>query len=462
MSRVVAIVGRPNVGKSRLFNRLTRRRISIVHDQPGVTRDIISADVDGYTLLDTGGFGLARGDTPKQISDAVDVQVLFAIEMAHTIVFVIDAHDGIAPMDEEIAERLRKSGKPVILAVNKVDHVRYETAVSEAFRLGLGQPASVSAEHGMGEEYLRDRIATSLAISEEEQAAQEATPADRRLRICFIGQPNMGKSSIANRVIGSNRLIVSDVPGTTRETVDLDFDFKPKKGEVWKFSLTDTAGLKKSTKIASPVEYFSQLRSVDAIGRADVVFLVLDAVDGVGAGDKAIAGEAVKAHKPLIVVVNKWDLALKAFQEGRVPKYENETHFRKAFAEAVGQMIFFSPGSPVIFTSALSGFQIEMMLRAARKLDNRLEEQIPTAELNRVIYKLTETMPPPRVDGLRFRIYYAVQTGSRPYRIKVFCNQTRRLGESYRRYLEKGLVEAFNLQGCPVHFDLIGKDPRKK
>ncbi len=462
MHRVVAIVGRPNVGKSRLFNRLTGRRISIVHDQPGVTRDIISADVDGYTLLDTGGFGLAPGDTPRQIITAVDAQVLFSIEMAHTILFVVDAHDGIAPMDQDIAQRLRKSGKKVVLVVNKVDHPRYEAAASDAFQLGLGQPVAISAEHGIGEEDLRDRITASLAYTAEELAADAASrlSADRRLRICFIGRPNVGKSSIANRVVGSDRLIVSDVPGTTREAVDLDFDFKSKKGETWKFSLTDTAGLKKSTKIASPVEYFSQLRSVDAIGRADVVFLVLDAVDGVGAGDKAIAGEAVKAHKPLIVVVNKWDLALKAFNEGRVPKYESEAHFRKAFAEAVEQMIFFSPGSPVIFTSALTGFQIEMMLRAARKLDDRLDAQLPTGELNRVMYKLAETKPPPRVDGLRFRIYYAVQTGTRPYRIKVFCNQTRRLGESYRRYLERGLVEAFDLQGCPIHFDLVGKEPR--
>jgi GTP-binding protein len=460
MSPIVAIVGRPNVGKSRLFNRLTRRRISIVHDHPGVTRDIISADVDGYTLLDTGGFGLAPGDTPSKIVKAVDAQVMFAVEMAHLIVFVVDAQQGLAPVDEDIAKRLRKSGKKVVLVVNKVDHPRHDAAVTEAFRLGLGQPVAVSAEHGHGEEDVRLRITRALDLPDDAPETEPVAPADRRLRICFIGRPNVGKSSIANRVIGSDRLIVSDVPGTTREAVDLDFDYKSKKGEVWKFSLTDTAGLKKSTKLASPVEYFSQLRSVDAIGRADVVYLVLDAVDGVGAQDKAIAGEAVKAHKPLIVVVNKWDLGRKAFAEGRVAKYETEDHFRKAFAEAVESMIFFSPGSPVIFTSAITGFQIEAMLRAARKLDGRLDQQLPTGELNRVITRVTEKMPPPKIDGIRFRIYYAVQTGTRPYRIKLFCNQSRRLGESYRRYLERGVVEEFDLQGCPVHFDLVGKEPR--
>ncbi|BET66922.1 ribosome biogenesis GTPase Der [Opitutales bacterium ASA1] len=460
MSPIVAIVGRPNVGKSRLFNRLTRRRISIVHDHPGVTRDIISADVDGYTLLDTGGFGLAPGDTPSKIIKAVDAQVMFAVEMAHLILFVVDAQQGVAPMDEDIAKRLRKSGKRVVLVVNKVDHPRHDAAVSDAFRLGLGQPVAVSAEHGLGEEDVRLRVTRALDLPDDAPEAEPVAEADRRLRICFIGRPNVGKSSIANRVIGSDRLIVSDVPGTTREAVDLDFDYKSKKGEVWKFSLTDTAGLKKSTKLASPVEYFSQLRSVDAIGRADVVYLVLDAVDGVGAQDKAIAGEAVKAHKPLIVVVNKWDLGRKAFAEGRVAKYETEDHFRKAFAEAVESMIFFSPGSPVLFTSAITGFQIEAMLRAARKLDGRLDQQLPTGELNRVITRVTEKMPPPKVDGIRFRIYYAVQTGTRPYRIKLFCNQTRRLGESYRRYLERGVVEEFDLQGCPVHFDLVGKEPR--
>lgn len=463
MPRIVAIVGRPNVGKSRLFNRLARRRISIVHDMPGVTRDIVSRDVDGYTLLDTGGFGLVAGETPKQIVKAVDRQVLFAIEMAHVILFTIDAHDGLTPGDETIAKKLRQSGKPVIVVVNKVDHLRFETAVTEAFDLGLGEPLGISAEHGTGEEELRARLSAAL----EKITASEPPPPppdlERRLKVCFIGRPNVGKSSIANRVIGGQeRFIVSEVPGTTREAVDLDFDFRSKKGAVWKFSLTDTAGLKKNTKISSPVEYFSQLRSIDAIQRADIVYVVLDAMDGVGAQDKAIAGEAVKAHKPLIVVVNKWDLAMQAFAEGRITGHENETYFRKSFAETAERQLFFSPGSPVIFTSALTGYAIEAMVRAARELDARLDRDLPTAELNRVLIRLSETNPPPHIGARRFRAYYAVQTGKRPYRIKIFCNEERRLGESYRRYLESGLVEAFDLQGCPILFDLVGKEPRGK
>ncbi len=462
MQRTVAIVGRPNVGKSRLFNRLARRRISIVHDMPGVTRDIVSAEVDGYTLLDTGGFGLTPGDTSRQIVRAVDAQVLFAIEMADLIAFVVDARDGIAPEDETIAQKLRKSGKPVILVLNKVDHVKFESVVADAFRLGLGEALPVSAEHGLGEPELRERILGRLEKVSAKLPPPPPVDKDRRLRICFVGRPNVGKSSIANRVIGRERLIVSDVPGTTREAIDLDFDFRSKKGEVWKFALTDTAGLKKNTKLASPVEYFSQQRSLEAIHRADVVYLVLDAVDGVGAQDKAIGGEVVDAHKPLIIVVNKWDLALEAFKEGRVSGYENVDHFKKGFGEAVAGMVFFSPGSPVLFTSALTGYAIEQMLRAARALDGRLDEQLSTPRLNKVLLRLTDRNPPPHIEGRRFRIYYAVQTGTRPYRIKVFCNQARRLQDSYRRYLEAGIVEEFGLAGCPVHFDLVGKAPREK
>ena len=462
MQCTVAIVGRPNVGKSRLFNRLARRRISIVHDMPGVTRDIISAEVDGYTLLDTGGFGLDPGDTPKQIVKAVDAQVLFAVEMADLILFVIDAKDGVAPEDETVAQKLRKSGKPVLLVLNKVDHVKFESVVAEAFRLGLGEAHPISAEHGTGEPELREKINARLAKIMAKLPPPPAKDTDRRLRICFVGRPNVGKSSIANRVIGKERLIVSEVPGTTREAVDLDFDFRSKKGETWKFALTDTAGLKKNTKLASPVEYFSQQRSLEAIQRADVVYLVLDAVDGVGAQDKAIGGEVVDAHKPLIIVVNKWDLALQSFKEGAIKDYENVDHYKKGFAERVAGDVFFSPGSPVLFTSALTGYAIEQMLRAARTLDGRLDEQLPTAQLNKVLLRLTDRNPPPHVEGRRFRIYYAVQTGTRPYRIKLFCNQARRLHESYRRYLEAGIVEEFDLAGCPVHFDLVGKEPRPK
>jgi GTP-binding protein len=240
----------------------------------------------------------------------------------------------------------------------------------------------------------------------------------------------------------------------------MDFDFPSRKDGMWPFTLTDTAGMKKSTKLASSIEYFSQVRSVSAIRRADVVFVVLDAVDGVGAQDKAIAGEAVEANKPVVVVVNKWDLAMDAFKEGRLEGYEKEEHYRKSFAEKVERQLFFSPGSPVVFTSANTGFSIQAMLRAARELDARLDQTLPTGQLNRIVQKISEKTPPPRVDGRRFRIYYAVQTGTRPYRMKLFCNQEHRLGDQYRRYLESNIIEEFGLQGCPILFDLVGKKPR--
>lgn len=459
MPATVAIVGRPNVGKSRLFNRLSRRRISIVHDEPGVTRDLISADVDGYTLMDTGGFGLVPGDTPERIVRAVDDQVLIALEMADVIVFVIDGQQGIASIDANIAEKLRQGGRPVVLVVNKIDHEKHEAIVSEAFSLGLGDPLAVSAEHGVGEMELREAIQKFLP---EDDAAKGETDTDgeRRLRICFVGRPNVGKSSIINCVCKAQRQIVSDVPGTTRESVDLDFDFPSRKDGLWPFTLTDTAGLKKGTKLGSSIEYFSQVRSLGAIRRSDVVFVVLDAVDGVGAQDKAIAGEAVSANKPVVIVVNKWDLAMKAFEEGRLAGYEKEVHYRKTFSEKVEREIFFTHGSPVVFTSALTGYSIQAMLRAAREVDARLDQTLSTGQLNRMLARITEKHPPPKVDGKRFRVYYAVQVGSRPYRIKMFCNQEYRLGDQYRRYLESNLIEEFGLQGCPILFTLIGKNPR--
>lgn len=458
MSGTVAIVGRPNVGKSRLFNRLAGKRISIVHDQPGVTRDIVSAELDGYELLDTGGFGLSGDDTPDQIVSAVDQQVLFSIEIAKVILFLVDAHDGIVPMDESIAERLRQSGKNVIMVVNKVDSPRFEATVSESWKLGLGEPCAISAEHGAGEDELRKRIAGFIAAPDE--GSRGDGEEKDRLKVCFVGRPNVGKSSIANRVLNADRMIVSDVPGTTREAVELDFEYRSKSGDPWKFRITDTAGLKKNTRLNSPVEYFSQVRSLSAIQRADVVFVVLDAVDGVGTQDKAIAGEAVKANKPVVIVVNKWDLAREALASGQLYQYKNENHFRKAFGEAVHRQIFFSPGSPVVFTSALTGLSIELMLKQARSLDRLLDTQMPTARLNKAIQFLTERTPPPRIEGKRFRAFYAVQTGTRPFRIKIFCNQAGRLSDSYRRYLEAGLVKEFNLQGCPMVFDLVGKEQR--
>ena len=453
--RTVAIVGRPNVGKSRLFNRLARKRISIVHDMPGVTRDVVNAEVkDGsYTLLDTGGLGLTGSDTPARITKASEEQVAFAIEAAAVIVFVVDAREGVTGLDERIAQRLRKSKKHVILAANKADSGKEKVAdISEFFRLGFGEPFYLSAEHGNGEGELRDAILEKLGPEPEE------TDLDKeRLSICFVGRPNVGKSSLSNRLLKSDRLIVSDQPGTTRDAVELDFTYTSREGKPWAFRLMDTAGIRAATKLSSSVEYFSRLRSLEAIKSADVVFMVLDAMDGVTHQDQAIAGEIIKAAKPIVIVVNKWDLVHDAFNKHEVDKFKTEREYRENYEKSLFEKLFFTPGAPVMFVSALTGHEITRMLKSARALARRLDTKIPTAKLNATIIALADRTPPPSTYGTRFRVYYATQTGSRPFRMKLFCNQERSLTESYRRYLEAGLVKEFDLDGCPIHFDLIGK-----
>jgi len=457
--RIVAIVGRPNVGKSRLFNRLARRRISIVHDQPGVTRDVISTEIeDGkYTLLDTGGLGYKGEDTPAALTKASEQQVEFAITTASLILFVVDGLSGLNGLDERIAQMLRKSKKKVRLVVNKADFGDEKVALDEAYRLGLGEPLRISAEHGRGETDLREAIIEALGAAAEDAPVGEKTAADP-LCICFIGRPNVGKSSLSNRLLKSDRLIVSDVPGTTRDAIELPFEFIGRNGKSYPFKLIDTAGIKAATKLASPVEYFSRLRSLDAIKQTDVVFLVLDALEGVTQQDKAIAGEAVKEGKPIVIVVNKWDLVQKAFKaQGGFEPYESERDYREKYEKALFEHLFFTPGSPVIFVSALSGYEIDRMLNAAVKLNRTLDKKITTAKLNQLLTYLTERTPPPAIGGRRFRIYYATQTGNRPFRVRMFCNREEKLTESYRRYLEAGMVNEFDLAGCPIFFELEGK-----
>jgi len=460
MSRIVAIVGRPNVGKSRLFNRLAKKKISIVHDEPGITRDVISADIEegGYTLMDTGGLGLTGDEGTLAMAAASEVQAGFAIDAADLILFIIDGITGVIPLDERIAMRLRKAKKKVVLVVNKADFTDDKVDLAAAYRLGFGEPVRTSAEHGNGEGTLREVILERLGPVPAEAGPKSATDP---ICFCFVGRPNVGKSSLANRFLKSDRLIVSDVAGTTRDAVELPFEFKGRDGEMYPFRLIDTAGIKASAKLSSPVEYFSRLRSLDAIQKADVVYLVLDAVDGVTLQDKAIAGEALKERRPIVIVVNKWDLVRHAYEKGQgIGKYKTERQYREAYEKALFERLFFTPGAPVVFASAVSGYEVDRMLNAAVLLSRTLDKKLQTAKLNSVLLHLTERTPPPAIGARRFKIYYATHTGNRPFRIKLFCNREEKLSESYRRYLERGIVEEFGLNGCPVYFELVGK-PRE-
>jgi GTP-binding protein len=466
MFRSVVIVGRPNVGKSRLFNRLARKRISIVHDQPGVTRDVISAQVDdGYTLMDTGGLGLKEGETSSAaIIAASERQVGFAIDTASLILFVVDGLDRVTALDDRIAARLRRGKVPVILVVNKADFGDEKADLEGVAKLGLGEPICVSAEHGRGETDLRSEILAKLGEAPKAPSAAPATGEARYGRppgpicISFIGRPNVGKSSLANRLLRSDRLIVNDLAGTTRDAIELPFEFRGRDKKMHPFRLIDTAGIKAATKLASSVEYFARLRSLDAMQRSDVVFLVLDAMDGVTQQDKAIAGEAVKERKPIAIIVNKWDLVHEAFRrDGGIPGSKNERDYREKYEHALFERLFFTPGAPLIFVSAMSGFEVDRMLNAAVKLHRTLDKKLPTSRLNETLARLAERTPPPAIGARRFKIYYATQTGNRPFRVKIFCNREERLTESYRRYLEAGLVKEFDLNGCPVEFELVGK-----
>ena len=460
LTQSVAIVGRPNVGKSRLFNRLAGRRISIVHDRPGVTRDVVVADSpEGYALMDTGGIGMLPEMTPTEIQQATEEQADFAIRAADLLLFVVDGREGLIPLDETLAVKFRKMGKNPVLVVNKMDEAEKNYSISEFDRLGFEQTVGISAEHGLGMESLLSIITGRLPPPPPPPDDDSET----RTKIAFIGRPNVGKSSLCNRLLNMDRLIVSDVPGTTRETVELDLDYEVEgQEEVWKFRLFDTAGLKRKKRIDSSLDYFSAVRTKHAIESVDIVFLVLDAREGVTKQDKVMAHHALEEGRALSILVNKWDLALESFRKDPLPGYEDEQDFRKSYLKSIRKEFYFLPDSPVSFVSALTGYSIKEFLQVAQDLDSRMDKAISTSALNKLIGDMWEHRPPAKIKGKRFKVFYAVQVENRPFRIKLFCNREERLNDQYRRYLEKGIQKKFGLSGCPLKFSLAGKEARYK
>lgn len=459
-SRTVALVGRPNVGKSRLFNRLCGRRLSIVHDQPGVTRDLISAEVDDdFVLLDTGGLGMELEMTPKKIANAAEEQVGFAIQASSVILFIVDIREGVTALDEIVAEKLRRYGKEVILVANKADLEDVDDGAYDFISLGLGDAIPVSAEHGRGIYDLLEMVRGKLG--EKTEAGESAPPIEpTRIRISLMGRPNVGKSSIGNKLLNSTRLIVSDVPGTTRDSVELDLDYKSKDDEILKFRMADTAGLRSKSKVDSAVEFFSTVRTQHAMESSDVVFLVIDAVKGVTKQDQALAGAVLDAGRALVIVVNKWDLIIEQWNRAPIEGFKNLKHFIESYEKSLRKEMFFLPDPPVLFVSAVTGFKIETMLETAAAISATLDIKIPTGKLNSVIEALFEARQPKVVGTKRFKVFYAVQIASRPMRIRFFCNRIERLDPAYRRYLEKAIIHEFRLSGCPVRFDLVGKERR--
>lgn len=455
----VALVGRPNVGKSRLFNRLVGRRISIVHDEPGVTRDIVSHNLPGgITLLDTGGLGREDQEKQTELLEATQQQVHFALSTASLILFVVDGRSGLAAGDFEVAKSLRKSGKDVFLVVNKIDHDNDTFPENEFAKLGFEEVFPVSAEHGRGTDELWGRVKDK--VGQEELSQEEAEEAKPRIKLCFAGRPNVGKSSLANSLLKSKRLIVSDIPGTTRDAVEYTLDYTNKHGDEWNFTLIDTAGLRKKNRVSTSVEYFSTVRSQDALARADVVYLVIDSEEGVSRQEKALVKTVREAGCGLVVLVNKWDLAKDRLANSESEDYESEREFRDAYLEALNRELFPFWGAPVIFVSAKESWELERMLRAARAVERRQTQKFKTAEVNKVIQELFTRQPPAIRGGKRFKVYYAVQTGTKPLRLRLFCNREEKLDENYRKYLLRGLGEKFDLVGCPVVLEIVGKERR--
>ena len=348
-------------------------------------------------------------------------------------------------------------GKQPVLVVNKMDDPEDEYFFEDFKRLGFTAQVGLSAEHGYGVEKLttlfKELLPSQFFLLEH--------PIICVPRLPLLAVPMLGNHLLCNRLLNMKRLIVSDVPGTTRETVELDLDYQREGShEPWKFRLFDTAGLKRRKRVDTSLDYFSAVRTKHAIEEVDVVFLVLDAREGVTKQDKLLAGHVLDEGKALAILVNKWDLALDGFRKDPLPGYEDENAFRKAYLQSVRKEFVFLPDSPVSFVSAQSGYAMQDFLQVAKDLDARMEKNISTSALNKLIGDMFEHRPPAKVKGKRFKIFYAVQVEKRPFRIKLFCNREHKLDEPYRRYLEKGIQKKFGLAGCPLKFSLAGKEAR--
>jgi GTPase len=488
MPGLIAIVGRPNVGKSALFNRIVGRRIAIVHDQPGVTRDRVSAEGEWgghtFTLVDTGGIGLLRGEKSVDvIVKAALEQVDLAIEAAHVIILAVNVQEGVVPLDREVASKLRRAGKPVLVAANKVDTHRVETAAMEFSELGFERLFPVSAIHGEGIENLM-QAATALLPESEGPMQPPPEPGDEAaepeplekvtgpVKLAIVGRPNVGKSSIINALTRSERVIVSPIPGTTRDAVDVPFDVVA-EGVRQSYVLIDTAGMRKTRRIDDSIEFFSVKRTEESIARCDIAILVLDAEVGITEQDKKVADKIVEERRSCIVVVNKWDLVEEDVQKAREEEIDRRNSKKRGrderrverlttlgqFGEWVQEHLFFLDYAPVIFTSAKSGFHLDRLLEAVRYVAAQLQQKIPTALLNRAINDAVERRQPISSAGHRLKFFYATQVRQAPPTFLLFVNRDELFSDQYKKYLGGEIRRAFGYEGCPI---ILVPKPRPK
>jgi len=433
---IVAIVGRPNVGKSTLFNKLAGKRISIVEDHPGVTRDRIYTEVQwqdrAFTLIDTGGIEPHSEDLMlKQMKQQAEV----AIETAEVIVFLVDGQEGITPSDREVANLLRRTRKKIILAVNKIDAPKYKDNIYEFYNLGLGEPMGISSGQALGLGDLLDEIINNL-LPEEEEVYDEYT-----IKVAVVGKPNVGKSSLVNKILGEQRVIVSDVPGTTRDAIDTPFTV----GED-KYVFIDTAGMRKRGKVFESIERYSVIRSLTAIERADVCLMLIDGKEGVSEQDSKIAGYIHDQGKAAVIIVNKWDIVEK--DDKTIDKYKADIRNELSFMEY----------APILFVSALTGQRVNKVLELVNHVSNQHAMRISTGMLNDVINEAVLTNQPTVSGGRRFKIYYATQVSIKPPVFALFVNEPSLMHFSYQRYLENQIRKAFSFEGTPVRFLLRKKE----
>jgi len=431
---IVAIVGRPNVGKSTLFNRLVGQRLAIVEDVPGTTRDRIYGNAEwrgaAFTLIDTGG--LQVGATDDLVAQ-VQAQARIAIAEADVIVFMTDVMEGLTAGDEEIVPILRRSRKPVILVANKADNRRLRLEATEFYQLGLGEPLPISALHGTGTGDLLDKIVASFPVQVEEEEVEA-------VKVAIVGRPNVGKSSLLNAILGWERAIVHEEPGTTRDALDtfIEWDGEP-------VVLIDTAGIRRRGRIAPGVEKYSVLRALRAIDRADVALLLIDAVEGVTDQDTHIAGYILEEAKGVVIVVNKWDLIAK------------DTYTMDQYTQHIRERLKFIPYAPILFVSAKTGQRVNRVLEVALRVREERLRRIPTGELNRMVSEAVARHAPPSKAGKRLKIYYVTQADVDPPTFVFFVNDKRLLHFSYKRYLENQIRERFRFEGTPLRLSFRDK-----
>lgn len=452
--RTIALVGRPNVGKSALFNRLARRQISLVFDRPGTTRDRISASARWqdyhFELIDTGGIGL---EEDANFTDAITREAEIALSAATDLVLVVDARDGLTPLDEAVASKLRRAGQRVIVAANKIDEPDKLSHLADEFSaLGFDDIVAISAAHGRGLATLMETITRDWPASAKSGASKQE---ERPIRLTICGRPNVGKSSLINALLDDDRAIVSDIPGTTRDAVDVDLTWKGRK-----YTLIDTAGMRQRRRVHDELEAAMTGRSAHAINRAHLAVLVIDAPTGVSMQDKKIAGLIQKHYRPAIIAVNKWDLPIEQGDGGKSAQ--------KAYAAQVVQDLFFLRDTPVVFVSAKTGEKLDGLMSEIGRIWHRSQTRFPTGPLNRLLHDLIARKPGPRVKGKRFKLLYAAQqldekrdSGQAPT-ILLFCNDRKCFTPAYARFIEEKIREAYDLRGCPLKLVLKDRGKRKE